>query len=419
VTSFRWKIIGLAFFATIVNYLDRSALAYAITPLQQTFGLTNLDFGMLASAFGAGYLVMTVGGGVLVDRYGARKIWSIFAVFWSLACAGIGLAAGFTSILIMRALLGVAEGPGFPAMTRVVADWLPIEERSRALAIGLAAVPFASVIGAPLISHLILVAGWRVMFIVLGALGVVWALIWHALYRDKPAESKHVSPEELQLINASIAQNRQKPSSWRYILGSRTLLTNNYAFFAFGYLLFFAITWLPGYLEQVHHMKVREIGWFLMMPWLTATILILAGGVASDWLWKRTRSIRVSRSHIIWVGQLLSALAFLPILFSDSVIVAAISISLGIGFGMMPNAAFYALNADLAHDKAATSLGVMDAAFAIAGIIAPLLTGWLSNTTGNFSIAIGLMAALTMSSAMLILFFQHPDEEAAARRQQA
>jgi len=144
---------------------------------------------------------------------------------------------------------------------------------------------------------------------------------------------------------------------------------------------------------------------------LTATIFILAGGMMSDWLWKRTSSIRASRSHLIWIGQVLSAACLLPVVLTHSATVVALSISLGIGFGLMPNAAFYAINIDLAHDKAATSLGIMDASFALSGILAPMITGWLAMATGNFTIAILVMALLTLSSAILIFFFQHPDEE--------
>ncbi len=404
--AYRWFIIILAFLATIINYLDRTALSYAITPLQESYHLSNADFGLIASAFGVGYLIMTVIGGVLVDNYGARKTWSIFAVLWSMACGCIGLATGFATLFIYRMILGVAEGPNFPAMTRVAADWLPVKERARALALGLCAVPFASVIGAPLISQLVANVGWRLMFLVLGALGLLWGGLWYYFFRDSPKEA-NISQEELAYIEHDKDKKaHSKKTSWRFILTHPTLLINNYAFFAFGYLLFFAITWLPGYLEQTYHMHIKNVGWFLIAPWLTATLFILLGGVISDKLWQKTKSIRIARSHIIWVCQILSVLCFMPLLFTHSIVVSAISITLGVAFGLMPNAAFYALNADIAFDKAATSLGVMDAAFALAGILAPALTGWLAQTTGNFTSAIMLMMGFTLSSALLIIFFQ-------------
>lgn len=405
--SYRWFIIFLAFMATIINYLDRTALSYAIEPLRTSFNLTNTDFGLIASAFGLGYLIMTVGGGVLVDRFGARKIWTLFAILWSIMCGAIGLATGFAWLFIFRLLLGVAEGPGFPAMTRVCTDWLPVKERARALAFGLAAVPFASVLGAPFISHLISHFGWRIMFIVLGALGIIWAVCWAMLFRDHPRQSPHVSENELMHIESDhSSKSVQTKTSWKFILSNRVLVINNYAFFAFGYLLFFAITWLPGYLEQTYHMQIKTVGWFLVAPWLTATVFIILGGYISDSLWKKTKSIRIARSHVIWVCQLLSVLCFIPLLFTHSIVVVAVSISLGVGFGLMPNAAFYAINADLTYDKAATSLGITDAAFALAGIIAPALTGWLTHVTGNFTAAIALVIGLTLTSVISIILFQ-------------
>ncbi len=406
---FRWFIVALAFLACIITYLDRTALSYAVTPIEQTFHLNNTAFGGMAAAFGVGYLAMTVIGGLLVDRFGSRKIWSIFGICWSISCALIGLATGFFWLFVFRLLLGLSEGPSFPALTRVVADWLPQKERARALALSLAAVPFASVLGAPFIAHLIVAFGWRIMFIILGCLGVIWVCIWCYYYRDKPNQSHLVTPAERKLLEDNYQEMMQEKStrtSWRYLLTNRVLLTNNYAFFAFGYLLFFAITWLPGYLEQTYHMQLQTVGWFLIAPWFSATIFILLGGMISDWLWKKTKTIRASRTHLIWICQILSVLCFLPVVFSHSQTMAILGITFGVAFGLMPNSAFYAINADLAFDKAATSLGIMDGAFALAGILAPFLTGWLASLLGNFSGAILLMMLLTLSSALAVFLFQ-------------
>lgn len=411
-THYRWWVIGFAFLAIIITYLDRTALSYAITPLEQTFGLTNTDFGIIASAFGVGYMIMTVGGGMLVDHYGSRRIWSWSAFLWSVACAFLGLSTGFIWLFVFRMLLGLTEGPSFPAFTRVTADWLPVQERARALAIGLAAVPFASVIGAPFVSYLVASVGWRVMFFILGSFGILWAIVWHIIYRDHPEQSEHVSIDELKHIQEGLDISplaASQKTSWRFMLLNRSLLVNNIAFFAFGYLLFFAITWLPGYLEQTYHLQVRNAGWFLVAPWTCATVLLVLGGILSDYLWRKTHSIRLSRSHVIWVCQVISAICFLPIIFSHSLVVAIISISLGVGFGLMPNAAFYAINADLARDRVGTSLGIMDCAFAAAGILAPLITGILSSLTGNYIAAFSLLIGLTLLSALSIILFQHPE----------
>lgn len=415
-SRYRWVIIAVSFFAIIINYCDRSAIAYAITPLKATFHLTDADFGMIGSAFGIGYLIMTLVGGILVDRYGARKVWSLSCLVWSAACLLLAFASGFWWLMIFRVLLGIGEGPNFPALTRVSTDWLPTTERARALAIGLAAVPFASVIASPILSHLIVQIGWRWTFVGLGSMGIIWAIAWFWIFRDSPQQSRYVSTAELQYIHSDFSRDHQKHSftkqktTWRFILLNRSLLANNYAFFAFGYLLFFAITWLPGYLEQTYALQLKQVGWFLVAPWLVGTLLLLLGGILSDWLWQKTHSIRYARSHIIWICQILSALSLLPVLWHPSLVTAIISISCGLGFGLMPNAAFYAINADLARDRVATSLGVMDCGFALSGILAPSLTGILATATGNFTAAFSLLIGLTLTSALAVVLLQHPEQ---------
>lgn len=423
-TSFRWVVIALAFFITIVNYLDRSAISYAIGPLKREFGLNDADFGMIAAAFGIGYIVMTFIGGILVDLYGARKMWAGSAILWSAVTALMGLASGYWMLFILRTGLGIAEGPNFPALTRVVADWMPASERARATAIGLAAVPLASVIGAPLLSHLIINCGWQTMFYILGGLGLIWVVAFVALFKDYPENSRFVSTAELHHIregktfsehmsDQEIRQHKltKGETTWTYMLFNPALLSNNIAFFAFGYLLFFALTWLPGYLESTYGLQLKQIGIFLIAPWLTAFVLLLLAGYLSDYLLAKTGSIRMARSHMIWVCQLLSALCFLPVVLVHSLPVAITFISLGVGIGLMPNACFYALNTDLAEDRAATSLGIMDCYFAAAGIAAPMLTGFMATATGNFNSAIILMMGFTVIAVLGVIFFQHPDQK--------
>lgn len=423
--NFRWTIIGLGFLITLINYMDRSALSYAITPLKTEFGISDSQFGLVAAAFAVGYMVMTTGGGMMVDRWGAHRVWAGAALVWSFCTAIMGLAANMPLLFAFRTLLGLAEGPHFPALTRVVADWLPSSERARATAIGLAAVPMANVIGAPFITNLIAAFGWKIMFAILGSLGIGWAIVWYVMYRDYPENSKHVSDAELEVIRDGKPIDRNRTSdqirshelkhgstTWKFMLLNPSLMSNNYAFFAFGYTLFFALTWLPGYFTKQFGLNLKEIGIFLMAPWLTAAILLALAGFISDYLWKKTGSMRVARSHMIWICQLVSGLCFIPVLFlGDNLNLCLLMISLGIGFGLMPNACFYALNCDLAKDRAATSLGLMDSFFALAGILAPALTGWLSDITHSFNAAFGLLIFFTLTSVVAVLVFQRPDKE--------
>jgi ACS family hexuronate transporter-like MFS transporter len=133
----------------------------------------------------------------------------------------------------------------------------------------------------------------------------------------------------------------------------------------------------------------------------------------SDWLYKKTNSIRKSRSHIIWVSQMLSAICFISVTLTSHLPLVITLMSLGLGFGLMGNACFYSINSDLAKDRAGTSLGLMDSFLALAGILAPALTGWLSDKTGNFNCGLLLMAGFIFTSSLCVIFLQHPDKELA------
>jgi ACS family hexuronate transporter-like MFS transporter len=423
--NYRWLIIGLAFLITLINYLDRSAISYAIGPIKQEFHLQDDAFGLIGGAFGFGYAFMTIGGGILSDRFGARKIWALAATAWSLITAFLAAASGLWTFIILRSTLGLAEGPHFPCLARVCGDWLPANERARAAAFGLLAVPLSSVIGAPLISQLIIHLGWRAMFVVLGSAGIVWALIWLLAFRDFPEQSKQVAEEELLYIRSGATGTREKSheelrdhgcegnkSSVKSLLSNKSLMINNYAFFCFGYLLFFAVTWLPGFMEHEYGMPLAEVGKFLMIPWATAAVLLAFGGWISDRIYQGTHSVRKSRCHLIWISQLLSALCLLPMLFKPSLNLGIVMVSLGLGFGLMPNAAFYSINCDLAKDRVATSQGLMTMFSSLASMGAPALTGILVTHFHSFAPAFALLIFFALSSVVLVAFFQFPDRAA-------
>lgn len=411
--GFRWVIMFMLFLASLINYLDRSALAYTIIPLEQSFHLSNTQFGLIASAFGLSYVIMSIVGGLMVDRYGPRKILTFSSLLWSLAGGCIALTTGFASIFTCRIFLGMAEGPAFPSLTKVASTWLPAQERAKALALSLAAVPFSSVIGAPIVTHLIAAFGWRIMFLILGASGCLWALIWFIIFRNTPAESHLLSEQEKNYIESHLAKipHSSTKTSILNILKNPNLFLAYIAYFCLGYLLAFSISWLPGFLQQTYNLPLTEVGWMLTLPWLLTTIFIVIGGICSDWLWNKTKCIRYSRTYVIATGQLISGLCLLPLVVgSVSAHMSLLIISLGLAFGIMPIAALYALNSDLALRNAGTSQGIMSSCLGVASFLAPSITGLLTTAEGNYSMAILVIVVLLLGSAMMLFGLHMQDE---------
>jgi MFS family permease len=204
--------------------------------------------------------ITTLIGGFAVDRYGARLILTIAAVLWSLSIGATALATSVTILYAARVLLGVSEGPNFPALTGAVSHWLSPHERATALANALLAVPLALAIGGPLVTQLLGWLDWRLTFAALFVLSAAWIPLWYFCFRDDPSQSRFVNEAELAHIRKTDPGMTAAPhavlKSWpkrdvlKALLTNRTLLANYWAFFVFGYFLFFFMTWLPSYLEQ-------------------------------------------------------------------------------------------------------------------------------------------------------------------------
>lgn len=413
-THYRWVITFLIFFITLINFIDRSAISFVIEPLKKEFLFTDTQFGMILSAFGIGYMFLTAIGGLLVDRFGTRLMWPLASISWSLCVGFLGLATGFWSFFAIRFLLGLTEGPHFPAMSRSISNWLPPKERARALSFGLIAIPLSSVIGAPITSYLVADFGWRIMFFSISIVGIIWGFVWYFLFRDNPKDSPRVSRRELALIKTgSRGSTKAKDTriSWKFILTHPALLANNIAYFAFGYMLFFATLWLPGYFLSKYGLNLKSVGWYLTIPWLTGALFLKLGGIISDSLYKKSKNSRLSRAHLIWVTQLLAAISFICLSFTSSLGYSLLFLSLGIGFGMMPQSAFFSVNIDVAKEKAGSAQGITSSCLSLAGVIAPVLTGWLVDLTGNFSTAFLLLAGMTLVSVIIVILFLHPDRE--------
>ncbi len=413
-SNYRWFVTSLVFFITLINFIDRSAISFVIEPLKKEFNFTDTQFGMILSAFGVGYVLLTAFGGWLVDRFGSRSVWALAAIAWSLCVGFLGLAVGFWSFIWIRFLLGITEGPHFPALTRTVRNWLPPSECARALSLGLVAIPISSVVGAPIMSYLVVDFGWRTMFFIISGVGILWAIVWLWLFRDKPEESPHVSAEEMHLIKTAQQQtaSKQAPANWKFILTHPTLVANNLAYFAFGYMMFFATLWLPGYFLSQHGLNLKSVGWYLTIPWLTAAAFLKAGGFISDFLYKKTGSRRLARSHLIWSSQLLAAICFVLLSFTHSLGLSIFFLSLGLGFGFMPQPLFFSTNIDVAKERAGSAQGITSGCLSLAGILAPVLTGWLIDLTSNFQFAFLLLAGFTALAVVIVILFHHPDREA-------
>jgi ACS family hexuronate transporter-like MFS transporter len=298
--SLRWQIALLISAAIAISYLDRQTLSVAIAAIQAEIPISNTQFSQLQVAFLLAYALMYAGGGKLIDVLGTRRGFLWIMLFWSLACASHGLATGFGMLAISRFLLGVGEGGGFPAATKAVSEWFPARERSTAMGIINAGTSVGAVIAPPAIALVIGQLGWRWVFFLCGATGVLWALWWWRSYYA-PAHHPNLTTDERLEIDEVLATPTQQsaevswfklfafPQVWGLVLGK----------FLSDAAWYFYLFWLPKYLYDARGFDIKQIGYFAWIPYAAAGIGSLLGGWLSSQLLRQGNSLNLSRKMVL------------------------------------------------------------------------------------------------------------------------
>ncbi|MGW4607352.1 MFS transporter [Streptomyces sp. NPDC004532] len=418
-SNVRWLTLGLIVALIVINYIDRSAISYAVDPLTKAFGISKSQYGLISSAFSIGYMVFAFLAGPLVDRYGARRILLVGVAIWSVVTAVTPVSGSFIGLFMARVILGAGEGPGFPAATRTVSRWLPQKERGIALAmVGGVAVAGSLLIGGPLVTQLIDTLGWRGMFWVLAALGALWFAIAWALLKNTPDEHRKVSAAERAHIAAGQLEEERSSSGsvhWRPVLTNRNLWVIAVGYFAWGFMFWGFMYWLPEYLSSQYDLSISAVGLFTVAPWAAGVAGALLGGVLTDQVFARTGNPR-TRLTIMGVALLLSGAALIPIIVAPSLTVSVTFISIGVGLGFVTGGIWWVAAIDAMPAQPGVAAGFADAAFALSGIVAPSVMGFIVSSTGSFSSGFVVMTALAVVGAgsMLVLPRHHPRLEVSA-----
>ena len=303
--AIRWRVALLVCVAIAISYLDRQSLPVAVAAIQLEIPLTNTQFGALSSVFLFAYALAYAGGGVLLDRLGTRRGFLVIMVFWSLACASHGLATNVWMLAASRFLLGAGEGGGFPAATKVIAEWFPVGERSTAMGIVNAGTAVGAVAAPPAIAALLLYSNWRWVFVACGVAGLAWAVWWSAFtksvtFADASADRAADNLTDMAPRMLSWTSLLALPQVWG-LVGAKFLTDAAW---------FFYIAWLPKYLYDARGFDVKQVGYYAWVPFAASGIGSLIGGWFSSWLISRGRSVNLSRKLALGLSA-----AMMPVIF--------------------------------------------------------------------------------------------------------
>jgi len=313
IKNFRWWIAGLLALATALNYLDRQNLPVAVSEIQKSFSISDLQYSQLQMLFLVSYSLMYIGGGKLIDVLGSRVGYIIIICWWSMANAIHGLVNSVLGLGIGRFLLGLGEGGGFPASAKVVSEWFPAKERSFAFGIFNTGSSLGAAIAPPIIAGIIGILNWRWVFFITGGLGLVWALLWYKFYH-KPKQSQYLSNDELTYIEENLAMESGQEVTkikWLDLFKYQKIWGLVIAKFLSDAAWYFYIFWLPKYLGDIRGLDIQEIGYYAWIPYAAAGAGSFIGGWMSSYLLKRNFSLDRSRKIALGLSATLMPVALL------------------------------------------------------------------------------------------------------------
>ena len=405
----RWGIAGLLGAGVLINYFDRIALSVAGPRLEQSFGLSPIQLGVLFSAFFWSYALLQVPAGVLLDRLGVARIGRWSAFLWTVASAATACAGGFAGILLARALLGVAEAPSFPASSKATGYWFPRAERGLSTAMFDAATKFSNVIGIPLVAVAIVHFGWRWGFWLVAALSFGYFLAFRRLYRD-PSGHHSVTPEQRALLidRGAAPEGQHSDSSVRmlgHLLRRRKVWGLSIGFAAYGYCFFFFLTWLPGYLVQTQHMDLLTSGRFAAIPWACASVSgLLVGGRLIDHLIARGHDETRVRRGVLLAGMC-TGVVVVGAMFTTDPVVAIVWISIALSGLAAASPVCWSLPSLIAPKGGVGTLGgLMNFANNLMGVVAPIVTGYIVSTTRSFADAFAVAGLVLLAGIASFAF---------------
>lgn len=386
----------------MVTFLDRINISVAGSSIMHDLHLSPAQWGWVQSAFILSYGLLQIPMGALGDRFGHRNILAAIVLWWSAFTAFTGMAGGLMSLLVIRFMFGIGEAGSSPCSTGVISRWFEKDEVGKAQGYVWAASRMGGALTPFVVIPVMVTVGWRAAFYLLGALGVVWAIVWWLYYRDSRETSRASSPRN----TSSISSTSSLP--WSSILGNRQfwLICGMYFFYAFGSWFFFS--WFPTFMELGRGFDKTELTYAVAVPFIMSMMGNIAGGHLTDRLTKRY-GIKIGRKALGSTSLAVSAVcmflaAFIP---GKMAVFVFLSLCFGIFDLMLPSA--WALCINLGKRHAGTISGAMNTAGNIGGFCCGILFGELVQQSGNYNLPLYMIAVMLIISAVLF-FFINPEK---------
>ena len=410
-TKVRYYILALIFVNVVINYMDRSNISVAISAIDREFKFSTIETGLILSAFGWTYVAFQIPGGMMIDKFGPRLLYTFSLISWSIVTLLQSFAKGFISLFGLRLATGIFEAPAFPTNNQVVTSCVPDNERASAIGVYTSGQFLGLAFLTPVLTAIQYYFGWRSLFIVTGIGGIIWGSIWYKLYRD-PKEHPRVNSAELKkietgggLIDTESKERKNKSVKWhdlKQVLSHRKLWGIYIGQFAVNSTLWFFLTWFPKYLIDYRHISFMRSGLLASLPFIAAFCGVLFSGFLSDFLIKKNFKIEVARKLPIITGLILSiSIIGANYVSSPALIILFMAIAF---FGNGLASITWVFVSTLApKELVGLTGGVFNFVGGLAAVIVPIVIGFLVSG-GNFSPALIFIGSLALLGTCSYIF---------------
>ncbi len=402
----RYKLVGLLTIGSMINFIDRVNISVAAPVIMPALGWDEAKFGAIFSAFLAGYTLFQFPGGLIADRWSAKKVVAISCVGFSLFTALTPLGGfAFMLMLAIRFCVGMFESVSFPAYASINSRWIPRREYSRAQTISLSGSYLGQTIAYPLTTWLVLTLSWHWSFYFNSVLGLLWVVAWLAFASDTPGQHRRISKAELHDIEENRASQPGSitASPWK-VLKSPTVLFLSLSYMCLVYGVWMIVLWLPTYLVKERAFSVQVMGWVGMIPTAASFVGLVSGGVLSDFLLRRGFNSRFARAQ----GPALCIILGVPFLVAAVLVpwggISVVCFAVYLFAINLSTGGYWAVPLELNPKLVGAISGVMTCAGNLGGVFGPMSAGYIFKATGSWVLPF-LVAASFAVIAFLVFFF--------------
>jgi ACS family glucarate transporter-like MFS transporter/ACS family D-galactonate transporter-like MFS transporter len=411
-TRVRYAALSWLAVAAGLAYLCRNAVGVVESSLRTDLGLTLKESGWCMSAFFWSYAVLQIPAGSLSARFGTRRTMAMFAVGWSLASVAIGMAPGFWTIVMAQLVMGASQAGIFPASINSIGHWMPLKERSFACGVLAAGMQLGAIAASCLTGALVEDVGWRWVFVIFALPGFFWTAAFLLRFYDRPEEDPKVTAEELAIIGSDrprAAARHDEPAAessfWDlaqqpailWLCGQQICRAAGYMFFA---------SWFPTFLQKTRGISVEQSGYLQALVLGGSLAGSLCGGMLTDWVWRRTGSLRMSRSLVGGGFLTLCAGLILSAWFVKSASLAVALLATGALVAGLAGPSALAATIDLGGQRVPQIFGLMNMTGNIAAAVCPVVVGKLFEFTENWDLVLLLFAGVYLLGAMCWAFIR-------------